>query len=388
MTKLLLRFFIRDAGNIKDPAVRERYGILSSIVGIFCNLLLSVFKLFLGLISGSIAISADAFNNLSDAGSSVVTLIGFRMAAKPADKDHPFGHGRMEYISGLIVAFLVLMVGFEFARTSLDKIFHPEPVVFKWVVLAGLLLSIAVKFWMNRFNTFLGRRVNSPALLAAAADSISDVFATLVTVISVIASLFTDFPIDGLMGMVVAALILWNGYGVARDTISPLLGNPPDPELIRQIKEALLAYDGVIGVHDLIIHDYGPGRRFASVHAEFSADSDIILSHETIDTAEREIGRLLNLILVIHLDPIDTNCEKTNELRILCSNLVKKVDDHFSIHDFRIVSGVHLTNLIFDISVPIDSPFSDSQIVSQVTWEIKRIDPQYFPVINIDRDFA
>lgn len=388
MTKLILRLFIQDAENVKDPDVRERYGIVSSAVGIFCNLLLTAVKLLLGFLSGSIAVSADAFNNLSDAASSVVTLIGFKMARKPADRDHPFGHGRMEYISGLVVAFFVLVVGFEFARTSLEKIFHPEPVVFKWVVLIGLLLSIAVKFWMNRFNTALGRKVGSPTLLAAAADSISDVFATSVTVISVAASLFTDLPIDGFMGLVVAGLILWNGYNVAKDTVSPLLGNPPDPALIRQIREMLLSYDGVIGVHDLIVHDYGPGRRFASVHAEFSSDSDIIRSHETIDTAEREMGKLLNLILIIHLDPIDTNCEKTNELRQLCASLVEKIDSRFSIHDFRIVSGTHLTNLIFDICVPIDTALTNEQIAGQVEWEIKQINPEYFAVINIDRDFT
>lgn len=388
MTKLILRLFIQDAENVKDPDVRERYGIVSSAVGIFCNLLLTAVKLLLGFLSGSIAVSADAFNNLSDAASSVVTLIGFKMARKPADRDHPFGHGRMEYISGLVVAFFVLVVGFEFARTSLEKIFHPEPVVFKWVVLIGLLLSIAVKFWMNRFNTALGRKVGSPTLLAAAADSISDVFATSVTVISVAASLFTDLPIDGFMGLVVAGLILWNGYNVAKDTVSPLLGNPPDPALIRQIREMLLSYDGVIGVHDLIVHDYGPGRRFASVHAEFSSDSDIIRSHETIDTAEREMGKLLNLILVIHLDPIDTNCEKTNELRQLCTSLVEKIDSRFSIHDFRIVSGTHLTNLIFDICVPIDTALTNEQIAGQVEWEVKQINPEYFAVINIDRDFT
>jgi cation diffusion facilitator family transporter len=388
LTKLILRLFIQDAENVKDPDVRERYGIVSSAVGIFCNLLLTAVKLLLGFLSGSIAVSADAFNNLSDAGSSVVTLIGFKMARKPADRDHPFGHGRMEYVSGLVVAFFVLVVGFEFARTSLEKIFHPEPVVFKWVVLIGLLLSIAVKFWMNRFNTALGRKVGSPTLLAAAADSISDVFATSVTVISVAASLFTDLPIDGFMGLVVAGLILWNGYNVAKDTVSPLLGNPPDPALIRQIREMLLSYDGVIGVHDLIVHDYGPGRRFASVHAEFSSDSDIIRSHETIDTAEREMGKLLNLILVIHLDPIDTNCEKTNELRQLCTSLVEKIDSRFSIHDFRIVSGTHLTNLIFDICVPIDTALTNEQIASQVEWEVKQINPEYFAVINIDRDFT
>ena len=388
MTKLILRLFIQDAENVKDPDVRERYGIVSSAVGIYCNLLLTAVKLLLGFLSGSIAVSADAFNNLSDAASSVVTLIGFKMARKPADRDHPFGHGRMEYISGLVVAFFVLVVGFEFARTSLEKIFHPEPVVFKWVVLIGLLLSIAVKFWMNRFNTALGRKVGSPTLLAAAADSISDVFATSVTVISVAASLFTDLPIDGFMGLVVAGLILWNGYNVAKDTVSPLLGNPPDPALIRQIREMLLSYDGVIGVHDLIVHDYGPGRRFASVHAEFSSDSDIIRSHETIDTAEREMGKLLNLILVIHLDPIDTNCEKTNELRQLCTSLVEKIDSRFSIHDFRIVSGTHLTNLIFDICVPIDTALTNEQIAGQVEWEVKQINPEYFAVINIDRDFT
>ncbi|MDY4191093.1 MAG: cation diffusion facilitator family transporter [Oscillospiraceae bacterium] len=388
MTKLILRLFIQDAENVKDPDVRERYGIVSSAVGIFCNLLLTAVKLLLGFLSGSIAVSADAFNNLSDAASSVVTLIGFKMARKPADRDHPFGHGRMEYISGLVVAFFVLVVGFEFARTSLEKIFHPEPVVFKWVVLIGLLLSIAVKFWMNRFNTALGRKVGSPTLLAAAADSISDVFATSVTIISVAASLFTDLPIDGFMGLVVAGLILWNGYNVAKDTVSPLLGNPPDPALIRQIREMLLSYDGVIGVHDLIVHDYGPGRRFASVHAEFSSDSDIIRSHETIDTAEREMGKLLNLILVIHLDPIDTNCEKTNELRQLCTSLVEKIDSRFSIHDFRIVSGTHLTNLIFDICVPIDTALTNEQIAGQVEWEVKQINPEYFAVINIDRDFT
>ncbi|MDD2956545.1 MAG: cation diffusion facilitator family transporter [Oscillospiraceae bacterium] len=388
MTGLILKLFIKDFDNVQDPAVRERYGIVSSIVGVVCNLLLSAVKMILGFLSGSIAVSADAFNNLSDVGSSVVTLVGFKMAGKPADKDHPFGHGRMEYISGLVVAFLILLVGVEFARTSIAKIFYPEPVTFRWVVLAGLLISMAVKFWMNRFNTVLGKKTNSPTLLATAADSISDVLATSVTVLSVVASLFTALPVDGVMGLIVALIILWNGYQVAKNTINPLLGSPPDPELIRKLKEMLLSYDGVIGIHDLIVHDYGPERRFASVHAEFSSDSDINVSHEVIDTAEREIGQMLNLLLIIHLDPVDTGSAKTIQLRAQCERLVKKVDPRMTIHDFRIVSGVHLTNLIFDICVPMGLSLTDSQVRSQIEWEIKQLNPEYFAVITIDHDFS
>lgn len=387
MTDFLLRLFVKNANDTENAAVRGRYGVLGSVVGVICNLLLFAAKFILGAFSNSIAITADAFNNLSDVGSSLVTLVGFKMAAKPADRDHPFGHGRIEYLSGLVVSFFILFVGLEIGKTSLQKIFNPEPVVFSLFVVAGLVLSIFVKLWLGAFNRRLGKKIGSTAMQASAVDSISDVCSTSVTLISVIAARFTSLPVDGVMGVVVAVFILAAGCGIAKDTLNPLLGVKPNPALVKRIQEMVLAYDGILGIHDLIVHDYGPSRRFASVHAEVSVHIDIIHSHDIIDRAERAIAQELNVELVIHLDPIETDCEKTNEMHVLTASLVREIDPAFTIHDFRMVCGGTLTNFIFDICVPIETKRTDDDIRREIAAKIGRLDPEFYTVVNVDRSF-
>ncbi|MGI6031158.1 MAG: cation diffusion facilitator family transporter [Eubacteriales bacterium] len=387
MTDLLVRTFVPDYKNIHSPAVRERYGILSSGVAIVCNLLLFAAKLLMGLISGSIAIIGDAFNNLSDVGSGVVTYIGFRMASQPADEEHPFGHGRIEYISGLVIAFFILMVGVEVLKTSFDKILHPEDIVFSPIVIATLVLSIGVKLWMGRFNGILGNRIDSQTMKAAAADSMSDCISTGATTLGVIAAGFLPFSIDGWLGLMVGCFILYAGYGIVKDTISPLLGQRPDADLVKQVEKELLSYDIIEGVHDLIIHDYGPGRMMGSAHVEVPANSDILMAHDIIDNAEKRIQATLHIPFVLHLDPIVTDCEEVNELRRQLNLIVSRIDTEMSIHDFRMVQGHTHTNLIFDVLVPHTYREKNSTLKKAIDAEVKRLDPNYFTVITFDRSY-
>lgn len=387
MTDFLVSLFIRDRENIHNAKVRARYGALSSAVGIVCNLILFTLKFILGVISGSIAVTADAFNNLSDVGSSVVTFLGFKMASKPADKEHPYGHGRMEYLSGLVIAVLILLVGFEFIKSSVEKILHPEPLVFSWVIVIGLVASILIKLWMSRFNTQLGKKLASSAMQATAADSISDVLATGVTLIAVIAARFTDLPVDGYMGLVVSLLVLFAGYNVAKDTISPLLGRAPDPELVARIKNMALSFDGVLGVHDIIVHDYGPGRIFASLHAEVPITMDIMENHALIDRIESELSHELGIDVVIHMDPLDTECALTGELRAMVGEAVHAVNESYGIHDFRVILSGEFQNLVFDVTAPIEDKTSDAEIIRQITEKIREKGAQYQPKIVVDRVF-
>ncbi len=388
MTQFLIARFVRDNQNTADPKVRERYGLLSSVVGVCCNVVLFLIKFTLGTLSGSIAITADAFNNLSDVGSCLVTMLGFKMAAKPADADHPYGHGRIEYLSGLAISVFILAVGLEFIGNAVEKILHPSPVAFSAAVLAGLLTSILVKLWMYRFNTVLGRTIQSASLAATAADSISDVMATTVTLLSVIAGRFTTLPVDGVMGLVVSGMILKAGYSVAKDTITPLLGTRPDPELVREIKRLILQYDGIVGVHDLLVHDYGPGRIFASVHAEVPLENDVLYSHDIIDNAEREIAKRLNIHIVIHMDPIQTGSPELDALRMQVVKKMQEIDPRFSIHDFRMVSGHTHSNLIFDVLIPIDYPDKEETVAAQAQEKLRELDPTFEGVITVDRDFT
>ncbi|MEG2851809.1 MAG: cation diffusion facilitator family transporter [Hydrogenoanaerobacterium sp.] len=388
MTDYLIKCFVKNADDTKNPDVRQRYGVLGSMVGAFCNIFLFITKLILGAISASIAITADAFNNLSDVASAVVTLVGFKMASKPADKKHPFGHGRIEYISGVIISFFVMRVGIEIGKSSIDRIFNPEPVEFSVVVIIGLVISIVIKIWMSLFDKKLGRRIGSSAIEAASVDSLTDVFATTVTLISVVAARFTALPIDGAMGVLVAALIILAGYGIAKDTLNPLLGVKPDAELLKNIEAEVMSFDGILGIHDLIVHDYGPSRRFGSLHAEVSVHSNIIFSHEVIDRAERAIAKDLNVEMVIHLDPIETDCEKTNQMHVITLEKVQEVNPKFTIHDFRIVQGRTLTNFIFDICVPMETKMSDDDVKSAVAKKMSNINPEYYTVINVDRSYV
>lgn len=387
MTKLLISIFIKDAHNITDNIIRKKYNTLCSITGLLCNILLFIVKFIMGMISGSIAVTADAFNNLSDAGSSLVTLAGFHISSKPADREHPFGHGRMEYLTGLIISFFILLVGIEFVKTSINKIIHPEPIIFSWIVVIALVLSILVKLWMSKFYYYVGKKIDASPLRASAVDSLSDVFATAVTLVSVVFCKFTDLPIDGYMGIIVAGFILYAGYSTAKDTIDPLLGRPPEPELVHRIQEIMMSYNQILGVHDLIVHDYGPGRIMATAHAEVSVDADIMEAHDEIDQAEMQISKELNIHMVIHLDPINTDCEITAAAKEVVLETLNEISSELSIHDFRIVEGPSHTNLIFDILVPPEFSLSESELIEKLEKSVKEKNPKYNLAINIDRSY-
>lgn len=388
MTKLLIKLFIKDAGNTENPAVRVRYGVLSGAVGIACNLLLTIAKFLIGSLTNSIAITADAVNNLSDAGSSAVTLFSFKAANRPADDEHPFGHGRIEYVAALGVAFLILMMGFELVRSSIDKIMHPEALAFSVPALIVLLLSIGVKIWMALFNHQLGKRIDSPAVGAVVMDSVSDTAATTVSMLALILSKFTALPLDGYMGIVVALFIFYTGIQIVRDTVGSLLGQAPDPKLVKELESEILSFDGVVGVHDLIVHNYGPNRIFASAHAEVPSNEDIMKSHDTIDLIEREIKKKFHIDMVIHMDPIVVDDEQINRLRIQLSEIAREIDPRFTIHDFRMVEGPTHTNLIFDLVIPHNCKMKKSEIYRRVNELVNELGPQYYTVITVENSFV
>ena len=384
----LVRLFIKDCDNVTDPAVRERYGILSGAVGIVLNLLLSAGKLFAGLMTGSISITADAFNNLSDAGSSVVTLVGFKLAGQKADDGHPFGHGRMEYLAGLLVSLMILLVGVELGRSSIGKILRPEAVDFSLVSTGILAASILVKLWMGQFNRGLGRKIGSAAMAATAADSLSDAVATAAVLAGTLVNRFAHVNIDGWVGLAVAVFILRSGWGAAKDTINPLLGESPDPELVKQLRELVLSHPQVVGMHDLIIHDYGPGRRLCSFHAEVPQDADILDAHDAIDHIEREIKEKFGIETTVHMDPIATADEKINQLRRQVADLARVVEPEMTIHDFRVVRGPTHTNVIFDAVVPHKCRLTDEEVLQRLRQAVSALDPAYQAVIQIDRAYV
>lgn len=388
MTSFLVRRFIQNSERTGDPAVREQYGILSGMVGIFLNLLLFVGKFAAGLITGAISVTADAFNNLSDAASSVVTLIGFRLAGQKPDADHPFGHGRIEYLAGLIVSLLILLVGVELGKSSFQKILHPDTVDFSWLSVAILAASVLIKLWMGRFNRVLSRRINSSAMAATAADSTSDAAATAAVLLGLLVGHFFSFTIDGWIGLLVALFILKAGFCSAKDTLDPLLGQPADPELVSSIEQTILSHPQILGVHDLVLHDYGPGRRMMSVHAEIAADADFLETHDIIDHVERELGEIYRLEAVIHMDPIAQNDPVTLQLRQKVSELVTAVHPNITIHDFRVTPGPLLTNLIFDAVVPYQAGMSDDEVRNAITAQVKTLGENYYAVVNIDRSYV
>lgn len=388
MTDFLVKTFIKRSGDAQDPAVRQRYGALSGVVGIVLNLLLSLGKFAAGMLTGSIAVTADAFNNLSDAGSSVVTLVGFHMAGKGADGDHPFGHGRIEYLSGLAVSAAILLVGFELAKSSLEKILRPEAISFSWLTVGILAASILVKLWMSVFNRALSRRIDSAAMAATAADSLSDAVATAAVLLGALVGHFFNLNIDAWMGILVAAFILRSGWGAARDTLNPLLGQSPAPELVRDIHDAVLAHPQVVGIHDLVIHDYGPGRSMMSLHAEVPMDANIMEVHDVIDAIERELKEKFHIETSIHMDPIATGDETVNRTREMVAALVKEIDAAMTIHDFRMTNGPHHRNLIFDVVVPYSVKRTDEEVKSAVIAKVKAADPNYYAVIEIDRAYT
>ena len=388
MTNLFIRLFIKDYEHTEKPTVRTAFGRLSGIVGILCNLLLFGGKIIVGTLSGSVSITADAVNNLSDASSSIISLLGFKMAEKPADADHPYGHARYEYLSGLMVAVLVLLIGVELLKSSIDKILHPSPVEFSWPVVAVLIASILIKLWMALFNKTLGKKIDSQTLAATAADSRNDVISTSAVLIAALISHFTNLELDGYMGTAVAVFILYSGFGLIRETLNPILGKPPKPEFVETVRQKIMCYPGVLGTHDLIVHDYGPGSQFASVHVEVAAEADVIASHDVIDNIEREIRDELGLHLVIHMDPIVTADPEINDLRKWLSEAVKAINPSLSIHDLRVVPGTTHTNLVFDCVVPHDLAMSKTELCEKITALARERDPSFFCVITIDDSFA
>ena len=371
MIQFLIERFVPNWQNTQNSTVRERYGILAASVGILSNIFLFIIKILTGLIFNSIAITADAVNNLSDAGSSVITLLAFKIAGKPADPEHPYGHARMEYISGMAVSFIIILLGLQLIGSSFEKILHPETVTVSYLTYAVLIISILTKLWQGIFNRTVGKRIDSDALQATAADSLNDVFATSAVLISAIVYHFTSIPIDGWMGMSVAIFITISGIKLVIETGDPLLGQAPDPQLIREIGQRITSYDGVIGMHDLQVHSYGPGRTFASVHAEVPANVDILVSHDIIDNIEREVGAEMGINLVIHMDPVVTDNEKINRLKAEIDQIVKGIDTDLSMHDFRAVFGPTHTNLVFDVVVPPAFELTDSQIIQNISEKAK-----------------
>lgn len=388
MTQLLVKHFVKDSENTTDIQVRERYGTLSSIVGIFCNLLLFLLKYIMGTLSNSIAIVSDAFNNLSDSASCIVTLMGYKISAKPADKDHPFGHGRMEYLTSLIIATVIIVMGVELMKSSVSKIISPEEVEFRAVVLISLILSVAVKLWLSRFNTVLGKKINSTVMLATAKDSKNDVVATAITIVSLICSLFTDLPVDGVIGIIVSLFVLKAGIEIIRDTVDELLGKPADAEITRQICNIVCRDSRIIGIHDLIIHNYGPGNMFGSCHAEIRSDEDFISAHDLIDRIEHEIHNKLKISMSIHMDPIETDNAQINHCKTVVSGILRKISPRLSFHDFRAVTGDTHTNLIFDVVIPFDMELSNSEIKKQIDNALADEPVKYYTVITFDREYT
>lgn len=388
MITLLARLFIRDRDKVADAGVRRAYGMLCSLTGIGLNVLLFLGKYLAGRLSGSIAMTADAFNNLSDAGSSVITLLGFRMAAKKPDPGHPFGHGRIEYLSGVAVSLIIIVVGVQLGLESIDKIISPEPVDAGLVPMLVLVASICVKGYMFAYNRGIGRKINSPGMSATAMDSLSDSIATSVVLISMLLARLADVNIDGWGGAAVAIFIIFSGFKAAKETLSPLLGNPPDPQLVRDITDIVMSHPEVLNVHDLIVHDYGPGRLMISLHAEVPGDGDIYALHDAIDTAEYELQQKLGCSAVIHMDPVSPDGTKTAHMREELAEAAKAIDPRLTIHDFRIVDGPTHTNVIFDAVLPNDSSVTEDDAKAQLETIVHSLWQNSHPKVHIDRPFV
>ena len=388
MIELLARWFIPHRDNTADGAVRRAYGTLCGAVGIGLNVLLFIGKFFAGQLSGSIAVTADAFNNLSDAGSSAVTLLGFRLAGKKPDPDHPFGHGRIEYISGLIVAGLILLMGVELAKSSFDKILHPEEVTFSALALVILAVSVAVKLYMWHYNRRIGGKIRSAAMEATASDSLSDAAATSAVLLAMLIGRWTGLAVDGYVGLVVALFILFSAYKAAKETLSPLLGQAPDPELVQHIRDIVEEHDTVVGIHDLVVHDYGPGRQMVSLHAEVPASGDILQLHDVIDNIERELHEKLHVQAVIHMDPIVTDDETVDALRRQVAELVRQVEPRMTVHDLRVIRGTTHTNLVFDAVLPLDAAITPAEAGRRIREKVAELDGDYYAVVTVEHSFT
>ena len=387
MTQLLINLFIRNEADIDNPRVRGNYGKLAGAVGMVCNVILFAAKLLAGILSGSISVIADAMNNLSDGAASIITLVAFKLSERPADEDHPYGHARYEYISGVIVSCMIIVIGFQFLVSSFQKILNPATIEYSlgfWIV---LIVSLLVKLWMGLFNKKVGKMIGSPSLAAAAADSRNDVIITGVVLVSAVFSRLTSLLIDGYMGVLVAAFILYSGVGLIKQTLSPLLGEAPESAFVEEIQRKILSYESVIGLHDLMVHNYGPKRQFASVHVEFPADQDIMISHDIIDNIERDFAADLQISLVVHLDPVVTNDPLLNEWKDRVRKITQDISPKLDIHDFRMVKGVSHNNLIFDVVVPPGYQASNKVLCEQISGAVQKTDDAYFCVITIDRSY-
>ena len=389
MTDFLVRKFVKNYKQTEDVQVRTSYGVLSSIVGIFCNVLLFAAKFLIGVLMHSISVMADGFNNLSDAASSIISFIGVKMAEKPADEEHPFGHGRIEYIAALVVAFLVIEVGLSFLKSSIGKLKNPEEITFELIPFLILILSIGVKLWLAYFNTKLGKKIASKVMMATAADSMGDVITTSATILSILVCTFTGYNIDAIAGLVVSLIVMWAGVGIAKDTLEPLIGQAADPELAAKIKQEVESYDGITGTHDLLVHDYGPNRSMASIHAEVPRDVDIEASHEIIDRIEREVSKKLGIFLVIHMDPVEVRDERVLAVKDTVQKILYELDPEVTFHDFRMVWGEKRINLIFDVLVPFAyDKEKQKNLEKQICERITERDSRYQCVITVEKSFV
>lgn len=388
MTKLIIKLFLKNK-NPDTASGRESYGRVAGIVGIICNLLLSILKFIVGTVSNSVSITADATNNIADAGSSIITLVGFRLSEKPADEDHPYGHARIEYITGLIISFLILLIGYDIFKSSVNKIINPEDSVFSWVTVIILVSSIAVKLWLSRFNKILGKQIKSTALDATAADSRNDCISTAAVLIATIISHFTDLNLDGFMGVGVAIFILVSGVGLVKETVGPLLGQAPSKEMYEKIEQKMLSYENVLGVHDLLVHSYGPGSYFASAHIEMDANINVLVCHDIMDKIERDFLKEMNIHLVVHLDPTVLDCEETNELKEVVKGILYDIDPIITFHDFRVVVGDKAKNVLFDIVVPPSYKYTDKELKDIIKNRVNEAgNGNLYAVIVVDRSYG
>lgn len=388
MTNLIVKLFLNNKDS-STPSGREAYGRVAGMVGIICNLLLSVMKFIIGTITHSVSITADATNNMTDAGSSIVTLVGFRLSEKPADEDHPYGHARIEYITGLIISFLTLIIGYDILKTSVSKILHPEDIAFSWTAVIILFVSIFVKLWLSLFNKSLGKRIKSKALEATAADSRNDVVATAAVLAATLISHFTSLNLDGYMGVIVAIFIIVSGIGLVKETVSPLLGQAPSKEMFEMIEKNILSYENVLGVHDLMVHSYGPGSYFASAHIEMDARIDVLTCHDVMDTIERDFLREHNIHIVVHLDPTVLDCEETNELKEVVRQILFHIDPIITFHDFRVVYGETAKNVLFDVVVPPKFKYSDDELISLIKNRVNEAgNGNLYAVVVVDRSYG
>lgn len=385
MTGLLIKLFVKNNEDIMNPHIRKKYGALSGGVGIVCNIILFLIKLMTGIISASISVVADAFNNLSDAASSIITIIGFKLADKPADNDHPYGHGRYEYLSGLLIAFLIIMTAIELLKSSVDKIINQEAVEFSYFSVIVLVFSICLKMWMALFNKKIGKKLNASAMLATATDSLSDCIATGAVLLSLIIGYIFNINIDGYAGALVALFVFKAGIDAANDTLQPLLGQAPDPEFVKSLEEDILKEEKIEGIHDLHIHDYGPGRVVVSLHAEIPAEMNVMEAHDVIDNTEDRIKKKYKCDISIHMDPIETENELTNHLKDEVGNIIKEINPILHFHDFRITNGPMRTNIIFDLEVPFGFEMADNEIIREINKKVKAINENYYIVVQVDK---